>query len=71
MAADNMNGKPLGKQVGRMLQSLTSMIALITVSWMLKAMHVELLPYLALKAPPKMTIAVYCMIYQSDTYTET
>ena len=34
--ADNMSGLPLSKQVVRMIQALTSMIALITVSWMLK-----------------------------------
>ena len=39
----------MGKQVARIIQSLTSMIAFITVSWMMKAMRVALLTYLALK----------------------
>ena len=35
---------------------------------MLKEMHVELLPYLVLKSPLTMTISMYYMIHQSDTY---
>ena len=62
---DGMGGYPLGKKVTRMPQSLTSMILVITVSWMLKSMHVELFPYLALKA------SMYYMICQSATYTDT
>ena len=65
-----MGGYPMGKQVARMTQSLTSMILVITVSWMLNSMHVELFPYLALKSPLIMTISIYYMIYQSDTYTD-
>ena len=61
----------LRKQVARILQSLTSVIAFITISWILKAMHVALLPYIALKVPLIMTISMYYMIYQSDTYTDT
>ena len=64
-----MSGLPLSKQVSRMLRALNSMIALITVFWMLKAMHVELLPHLEFKAPLIMIISMYYMIYQSNTYT--
>ena len=66
-----MGGQPLRKQVAQILQSLTSMIAFIKVTWMLKAIHVALLPYLALKAPLTMTISMYYIIYQSDIYIDT
>ena len=69
--ADYMIGLLLGKQVARMLQSLTSMIALITVSFIMKAMNVALLPYLSFKSPLTMTIYMYYIIYQSDTYMDT
>ena len=69
--SDDMSGLSLGKKVPRMLQSLTSMIELITVSCMLKAMHVAFLTYLALKAPLKMTIYVYYIIHQINIYTDT
>ena len=59
------------KQVAQMLQFIPSMIELIKLSWIMKSMHVELLPYLSLKAPLEMTISVYYMIYQSNTYTDT
>ena len=59
------------KQVAIMIESLTSMILFITVSYMLKSMRVVLLPYLALKSPFKMTISMYYMIYQRDIYTDT
>ena len=61
----------MSKQVARMLQSLNSMIALIAVSWILKEMHVALLPYLELKASLTMTISMYYMIYQIDIYKDT
>ena len=51
-----------------MIQSITSVSALITVSWMLKSMHVELLPHVEFKSPLTMTISMYYMIYQSDIY---
>ena len=60
----------MGEGNSRMIQSLTLMIEFITVSWMLKAMHMELFPYLALKVPLKTTISMYYMIYQSDTYAD-
>ena len=60
----------MSKQFSGMIQSLTSIIALITLSWIMKAMHVALLPYLALKAPFTITISMYYIIYQSDTYTD-
>ena len=44
--ADDVSGLTLRKKVSRMLQSITSMIAVIPVYWMLKESHVELLPYL-------------------------
>ena len=69
--ADDMSSFPQRKQVARMLQSLTSMIALITLSWILKEIYVALLLYLALKPPFTMTISMYYIIYQSDTYTDT
>ena len=56
--ADYMNGLPISKKVARMLQQLTPMIALITVSWMLKAMYVTLFPYLELKAHFTITISM-------------
>ena len=65
-----MNGLPLSKQVAIMLQSLTSMIELITVPCILKEMNVALLPYLALIKTLTMTISMYYMIYQSNTYTD-
>ena len=37
-------------------------IVLITVSWMLKAIHVASFPYLALKSSLTMTISIYYMI---------
>ena len=52
-----------------MFRALTSMIAMITVSWRLKEMHVELLTYLSLKAHLIITISMYYIIHQSDTYT--
>ena len=70
-AEDDMSGLRLSKQVAIMLQQLTSMIELIIVSWLLKSMHVELFTYLALKSPLTMTISMYYMIYQIDTYTDT
>ena len=70
-AADDMSGLRLSKQVAIMLQQLTSMIELIIVSWLMKSMHVELFPYLALKSPLTITISMYYMIYQIDTYTDT
>ena len=45
---NDMSGFLLRKQVTIMLQYLTSMIVLITVSWMLKARYVALFRYLAL-----------------------
>ena len=66
-----MIGFPLSKKVSQMIRSLTSMLAVITVSWMLKATHMELLTYIALKAPLKMTISMNYMIYQSNKYTDT
>ena len=67
---DNVSALPLSKKVAIMLQSLTSMIALITVSWRLKSMHVELLPYLAFKAHFIITIYMYYIIHQNVTYTD-
>ena len=52
-------------KIARMLKSLASMIALKTVSWMLKSTHVELLPYPSLKAALTMTISMYYMIQKS------
>ena len=69
--ADDTSGFPLRKQVSRMIQSITLMIALITVSWMLKARHVVLFPYLAFKENFTVTISMYDMIYQRYTYTDT
>ena len=71
MVTDDMSDFLLRKQVSIMLESLTAIIALITVSWMLKESHVALLPCLSLKEPLKMTISMYYMIYQSDTYMDT
>ena len=51
-------------------KSIPSIILLITVSWMLKSMHVEILTYLSLKSPFTMTKSMYCMIYQNGTYTD-
>ena len=68
---DDMSGLRLSKQVARMIQKLSSMIALLIVSWILKETRVELLPHLALKAPLTMTISMYYMIRQSATYTDT
>ena len=56
-------------KVARRLQSLTSMIVVITVSWMPKATHVSLFRYLELKAHLTTIISMYYMIYESDTYT--
>ena len=69
--ADDRSVLPLRTQFARMLQSITSIIALITVHWMLKAKHVVLFTYLEMKSPFKMTISMYYMIYQNDTYTDT
>ena len=69
--SDDMGGQPLRKQVARIIQTLNSMIEFITVSWMLNEIYVALFPYLALKAPFKITISMYYMIYQSNTYTDT
>ena len=66
-----MSGFLRRKQVAIMLQKITSMLALITVSWMMKAMHVELLTYLELKSPLTMTISMYYMIYQRDKHMDT
>ena len=66
-----MGGLPLSKQVAIMLQPLTSMIALITVSYMLKTICVELFPCLSLNSPLAMTISMYYIIYKSNTYTDT
>ena len=44
-----MSGLPLRGAFARMLQYLTSMVALIIVSCMLKERYVSLLPFLALK----------------------
>ena len=52
-----------------MLEFINSIIAPITVPWILKAMHVESLPYLSFKSPLIMTISMYYMIHQSNTYT--
>ena len=68
--ADNMSGFPLSKQGSIMIQELTSVIELITVSWMLKAVHVAVLLYLALKSPLKMAISMYYMFYKRDKYTD-
>ena len=54
-----------------MIQSLTSIIALVTVSGMLKAMHVALLTYLSLKSPLTITIPMYYIIYQNNKYMDT
>ena len=69
--ADKMSGFPLSKQVARIIQPLTSMIALITLSWIMKAVPVALFPYLAFKTLLTMTISMYYIIYQSDTYMYT
>ena len=66
-----MSGLPLRKECTIMIKLITPMIALITVSWMTKARHVALFPYLALKAPFAITISMYYMIYQSNTYMDT
>ena len=57
--------------VAIMIQSLTSIIALVTVSGMLKAMHVALLTYLSLKSPLTITIPMYYIIYQNNKYMDT
>ena len=50
------------KQVAIMIQSLTSMIALIKVSWVLKSIKMALFPYLSLKPPLTITISMYYTI---------
>ena len=62
-----MSGLPLIKHFERNIQSIPSMIAVITLYWILKLMHVELLPYLLLKGPLTMTLSMYCMIHQNDS----
>ena len=48
----------MNRQFSRMIQAINSMLALITVSWVLKEMHVASFPYLALEAPLTMTISM-------------
>ena len=61
----------MGGGVTRMIQSLPSTLELIAVPWMLKAMYVVLLPYLALKEPLITTISMYFIIHQSNASTDT
>ena len=60
---------PLSRKVVQVLQALFS--TLITVSYIKKAMQVAFYAYLSLKSHLSMTIPIYDMICQSDTYMGT
>ena len=56
-------------QVARILQSLSSIS--ITAPYIMKAVHVALYLYLLLKVPLTITISIYYIICQSNTYVGT
>ena len=63
---DDLGSSTLGRKVIHALHQLFT--TLITLIYITKEMHVELFLYLSLKAPFTMTIPIYYMICQSDTY---
>ena len=67
--AGNLGSSPLRIQVAQMIQSLYS--TSITVTYIIKALHMELPIYPSLEALLIMTISIYYIIFQSDTYIDT
>ena len=67
--ADDMIVLLLIKQVAQLIQSISPMILLVSLSLILKSMHLTLLQYLSLKALLIITRSTYCIICQNNTYT--
>ena len=69
MLAEDFGGSPLRRKVAKTIKLISS--SFITLPCITKAIQAALLLYISLKAPLTITISIYYMICQSDTYMGT